>query len=283
LLAAPLVAALLAGCGSSTNSARPAVAQYVNRVNAIESQLAKPLQSVTKAGRQFASNQGKTVGSLTSLSGLADEQALLGALAQIKVLRSRLAAIDPPVAAVHLRKLLLALVDGETGMTRELASLVAFLPRFAATLSSLTPATNRLQAALAVTQPLGVGTAGVTAELAVKARALTAYEAALGTVLTQLGRLHPPPVSRPQYSTQVGTLRRMSAAAGKLAQALGAGNANVAPLLHAFDAAAAGNQTVAAQRAQDAAIRAYDARAARLDRLAQAVEVERARLSTTLK
>jgi hypothetical protein len=57
----------------------------------------------------------------------------------------------------------------------------------------------------------------------------------------------------------------------------------VAPLLQAFDSAAAGNQTLAAQRAQDAAIRAYDRRAKRLDTLAQDVEAERARLSTDLK
>jgi hypothetical protein len=278
-----VLALLLAGCGSKTSSQRPAVAQYIKRVNAIESKLAKPLQAVTKAGGQFASSQGKTAGSLTSLSGLAQEQALLGALGQIRAVRVQLAAIDPPPAAVHLRKLVLSLVDGEAGMTTELTRLVAFLPRFATTLSSLTPATNKLQKALSVTRPLGVGTAGVTAELAVKARALTAFRASLGSVLRRLGGLHPPPVSRPQYVTQVTTLRRMSSAAGKLASALATGSSNVAPLLRAFDAAAAGNQTIAAQRAQDAAIRAYDRRATRLDGLAQQVEAERSRLSLTLK
>jgi hypothetical protein len=282
-LAASVLAVLLAGCGGSNKSQRPAVALYVNRVNTIESRLAKPLQTVTKAGSQFASNQGKAVGSLTSLSGLAEEQALLHALAQIHALRGQLAAIAPPPAAAHLRMLLLSLVDGEAGMTTELGQLVAFLPRFAAALTSLTPATNKLQSALAVSKPLGVGTAGVTAELAVKARALTAYEARLGAVLRRLGRLHPPPVSRPQYRTQIGTLRRMSAAAGNLAHGLATGSSNVAPLLQAFDSAAAGNQTLAAQRAQDAAIRAYDRRAKRLDTLAQDVEAERARLSTDLK
>jgi hypothetical protein len=123
----------------------------------------------------------------------------------------------------------------------------------------------------------------VTAELAVKARALTAYKAELRKVLRRLTRLYPPPVSRPQYRTQIVTLRRMSAAAGNLAHALATSSSNVAPLLRAFDIAAAGNQTIAAQRAQDTAIRAYDRRASRLDKLAQDVEVERARLSTDLK
>lgn len=282
-LAVAALALLLAGCGSTNKSQRPAVVLYVDRVNAVESQLSKPLQAVSKAGSQFAANQGKAVGSLTSLSGLAQQQTLLQALARIRALRSQLASIGAPPAAGRLRALLLSLIDGEAGMTVELAHLVAFLPRFGAALATLTPATNTLQSALAVTQPLGVGTAGVTAELAAKARALRTYEAALRSVLRRLGNLHPPAVSRPQYMTQVRTLRRMSAAAGNLAQALLSGSTNVAPLLRAFDRAAAGNQSITAQRAQDSAIRAYDARATRLDKLAQQVEIERARLARNLK
>jgi hypothetical protein len=273
---------LAAGCGSAS-SKRPSVARYIREVNAIEKLLTAPLQSVTSTGKQFASSNGKSVGSLSSLSGLALEQSLLGALGRIRALRRRLAAIVPPPPAAHLRKLVVALVDGEAGMTNELAQLVAFLPRFSSTLTSLAPATSKLQSALAVTAPVGVGVAGVNAELAIKARALTRYEAALGNVVQKLVRLRPPPVSRPQFETQVGTLRRMSSSAGRLAQALAAGNSNVAPLLRAFDTAAQGNQSIASQRAQIAAIRAYDARAKRLDKLAVAVEVERARLANTLR
>jgi len=101
-------------------------------------------------------------------------------------------------------------------------------------------------------------------------------------VLSRLARLHPPPVSHPRYSTQVDTLKRMSASAGRLAAALATGNSNVAPLLQAFDTAAGGNQSIAAQRAQIAAIREYDAQAARIDSLARSVEAERARLAQNL-
>lgn len=282
-LAILAASAAVAGCGGSTYSSRPAVANYVKQVNAVESQLAKPLQAVTSAGSQFAASQGKAVGSLTSLSGLAQRQALTRALAQIKTLRAKLAAIPVPVPAAHLHKLVLQLVDSESGMTRELLQLVVFLPRFAKTLTTLAPATQTLRAALSVSQPLGTGVAGVDAELAVKGGALTHYQGQLGRVLDGLKRLHPPPVSRPQYHTQVVTLKRMSASAGRLAAALAAGNSNVAPLLQAFDTAAGGNQSVAAQRAQISAIRSYDARAARIDRLAQSVEVERARLSQNLR
>jgi hypothetical protein len=282
-LAIMSAAILIGGCGGSTSSSRPAVAHYIRQVNTIESQLTAPLKAVTSAGSQFASSQGKAVGSLTSLSGLAEQQELLQALDRISVLRGKLAAIDPPKPATRLRKLLLELIDHETGLTRELEQLVVFLPRFARTLTALAPATNALKSALAVSTPLGVGVAGVNAELAVKAQALTTYQAALGAVLRKLGRLRPPAVSRPQYTTQVQTLQQMSSAAGNLARALAGGSSNVAPLLAQFDKAAAGNQSVAAQRAQIAAIRAYDARAAGIDQLARAVEVERARLADTLR
>jgi hypothetical protein len=278
MLAVPL---LLAGCGS-THSSRPAVARYIKQVNAIEAQLAGPLGRVTKAGSQFASSGSRTGGTLGSLSGLAQQQSLLSAQVRIRSLARKLAAIAPPPGAAELRKLVLELSSGEAGMTHELTELVEFLPRFSSGLQSLTPATAKLRAALAVTQPLGSGAAGATAELAVKERALLLYQRELADVVRRLRRLVPPPVSRPQYVTEVGTLRRMSADAGRLARALTAGAPDVRSLLVAFDTAAEGTQTVAAQRAEIAAIRAYNARVSRLSLLAQKVEAERLKLANTL-
>jgi hypothetical protein len=280
IVAGLALAGLLAGCGGHSSSQRPALASYINQINQIEKQLQQPFQAVTNAGSRFASSNGAGKG---ARSAAAVERTLLGALRQIRTDSRRLAQIPPPPPAVHLHTLLLQLVHGEAGMTTELSRLVGFLPRFSSILSSLTPATAKLQAALRVTQPRGFGTAGVTAELAVKAKALHAYEEALFATVTRLRRLTPPALSKPQFVTQIKTLERMQSTAGKLGNALAGASPSVPRLLQAFDRAAAGNQTVAAQRAQIAAIKDYNARAARLDTLAKAVEEERLRLDRNLK
>jgi hypothetical protein len=280
MVAVLALAGLLAGCGGHSSSQRPALASYINQINQIEKQLQRPFQAVTTAGSRFASSNAAGTG---PKGAAAVEQTLLGALRQIRADGRRLAQIPPPAPAVHLRTLLLQLVHGEAGMTTELSRLVTFLPRFSTILSSLTPATAKLQAALRVTQPLGSGTAGVTAELAVKAKALHTFEEALFAAIKRLRRLTPPALSKPQFVTQIKTLERMQSTAGKLANALAASSRNVPTLLQAFDRAAAGNQTLSAQHAQIAAIKAYDANAVRLDALAKAVEEERLRLDRNLK
>jgi hypothetical protein len=277
-----VIGLLIPGCGHATTQ-RTVVAGYIKQVDAIEAALNRPLQAVTQAGSQFVSERRAGSSTPANLLTLAHERALEQALREIKGLQRRLAAIVPPPPARHLRVLLLRLIAAEAGMTREVAKLVAFLPSFQDALRPLGPATNQLQAALAKTQALGYGTAGVAASLSVKAAALTHYKALLGAVVAQLQHLHPPAVSTPQYTTQVATLQHMSTSAGTLANALGQGQSNVTSLLLDFNHAVAGNQTLAAQRAQIAAVRAYDARARSLDTLAQAIQVERARLANTLR
>jgi hypothetical protein len=278
--AAAAIAVALAGCGGHASTQRPALASYVDQVNHVEKQLAKPFQAVTNAGSTFAKTNGTGAG---HLSPKVQEQKLLRAMHRIRTLRLHLAQIPAPGPALHLRKLLLRLVSGEQSMTVQLSKLVAFLPQFSKILTSLAPATTKLQNALKVTTPLGFGTAGVQAELAVKAKALHAYEEVLYQTIVRLRKLDPPALSRPQLVTQVKTLERMQSTAGKLADALVSGSSNIRPLLQAFDRAAAGTRSVAAQRAQIAAIKAYDARAAKLDQLAKAVELERTRLDRNLK
>jgi hypothetical protein len=274
------VAFAISGCGGHSTSQRPGVASYIDQVNKIEKQLVKPFQAVTKAGSQFASTKGTGAG---HLSPAVQERALNRAHHQIELYRVRLAKIPVPTPALRLRTLLLRLINGESGMTTELSKLVAFLPQFSQVLQSLSPATAKLQTALRVTKPLGFGVAGVDAELDVKARALHTYELELFHTVKRLRRLDPPALSRPQFVAQVKTLERMQSSAGKLSDALAAHTSNIGALLKAFDQAAAGNQSLATQRAEIAAIKAYDRRAAHLDQLAKAVELERTRLDRKLK
>ncbi len=278
-LIALILGVLLAGCGQH-QSPRAAVAAYLKKVNKIEARMAKPLSRVTTTGTQFSQEQ-RSGGSLTGLLPVFQRQALLGAWSQIEVLRARLAGLKTPAPAVHLRSLLLEVIDGEAKLTRELAQLVVFLPRYNNDLRPLGPATRRLEAALS--RQTAVGSAAVTAVYASKSAALRQFQSALNAVLAKLRRLQPPPVSKPDYAGQVRALKGMSATAGQLAVALQGGPAgSVQPLLAKFDRAATSNQTIAAQKARIAAVRAYDGESTRLAKLAQAAELERLRLANGL-
>jgi len=281
-VAAVLVAMLAAGCGGQSSSQRPAVAGYVKQVNTIESALVKPLGAVTGAASQFSSEQRPSENAIVRTFSLSPEQTLEQAWTRILALRARLAAIRTPPAAEQLRTLLLELIGGQAAMTHEVSELVAFLPQYNAALASLGPAIRRLE--LALSRQSAYGAAAVQAVYLLKAAALRRFQGETGAVLHELRRLRPPAVSQPGYAAQLASLRGMNASAGRLAAVLASGTlSNVQTLLVQFDRAAARSSTVAVQRAEIVAVRAYDSRSAALDNLSQKVALERLRLSNTLQ
>jgi hypothetical protein len=289
-LALILLASLAGGCGQQQSSQRPAVADYIKQVNTIEAALATPLASVTSAGNAFSEEQRSAGADVSSHGrrstgiltlGPSPEQTLQKAWIEIRALRTRLAAITTPPAAGRLRALLLELIDGQTAMTRQIAELVAFLPHYTATLASLGPATKRLETAL--NQRTAYGAAAVSAVFASKAAALRQFQATTAAMVMQLRRLQPPAVSQPGYNAQVKALQGMGTSAGRLAEALASGaTSNVGPVLAQFDRALASTNTIAVQKAEIAAARAYDSRVSALDVLSQKVALERLRLSDAL-
>jgi hypothetical protein len=289
-VAVTLLALLAGGCGQQQSSQRPAVAGYVKRVNTIEAALTAPLASVTSAGNAFSqeqrfaadvSSQGQRSAGILSL-GPSPEQTLQKALIEILAVRTRLTATETPPVAERLRALLLELIDGQAAMTRQIAELVAFLPRYTAALRPLGPATKRLETVLS--QRTAYGSAAVSAVFASKAAALRQFQAATNAMLAQLRRLRPPAVSQPGYRAQVSALQGMGTSAGRLAAALASGTtSNVGPVLAGFDRAAASTNSVAVQKAEIAAARAYDSRVEALDVLSQKVALERLRLSNDLR
>ena len=85
------------------------------------------------------------------------------------------------------------------------------------------------------------------------------------------------------YSAQVRSLKGTSLNAEKLADAIQAGQtAGVSSILAAFDRAAVSNQTLGAQRAEIAAVRAYDTQTEKVNELAAQAEVARQRLAASL-
>jgi hypothetical protein len=177
--------------------------------------------------------------------------------------------------------MLLALISGQARMTRQLALLVGFLPRFDATLARLGPATQTLNAALTKRAPRT--RKGLAAGNALKVAALRRFQAEMGVVVRELRTLTPPAASAPGYRAQLTTLEGMSAAAGRIADALAAGAlSHLRPLLIAYDRAATHSQTRAVQEAQIAAVRAYDKQATSFQTLKSRVQGELQRVEARL-
>ena len=281
LTAIVLAAGLLAaGCGHSSGP-RAALAGYITHVDEIESALRAPLRAVTRAGDEFAREQRAASSTPKRTVERGREQALLKDAKQIASLRARLAAVTPPPPAAHLRSLLLELTDAQLKLTREVAGMVVYLPQVSVTLSALGPAMRRLVPALAPSHASGA--TAVRRAYEAKAVALRSFAASLDRILAQLRSLRPPTVSRPGYLAQLSALQGMSTNAERLAKALSSGHAeDVAQILLAFDRASTASQSAGAQRAQIAAVRAYDAQVRALDRISGSIEVERSRLANTV-
>jgi hypothetical protein len=276
ILAAVAAALLAAGCGSSNpHSARPGVAAYVSRVNALEKRLASPLKAVTVAGSKLPAS--------TTTVNHVEIDSLRHADNRMITLRDRLAAIPVPSSAKRLRILVLLLAGGEIDMTNELSELFSFLPQYTVALKQLAPATTQLRSALAGKGGASSSSSAAGRILDAKARALTRYETELDSLSRMLERLSPPPVARPQYETEVNALSSMETSAGALAHALVSASSDIPARLATFDRAAGATDTVPAQRAEIAAVKAYDARIAKLNELAAQVASQRLALEQSLR
>jgi len=254
------VVVLAAGCGGGQRSS---VARYIKQVNAIELGLRGPLAQVASVNRQVLGH--------TDLAKLTPK--LARSERTIATLRTRLAALTPPPAAVVLQRRLLTLVDAEAGLAHEVHQLAVFLPRYQTALRGLDPASARFRRSLG-----GAKTAGAEAQV------LDRYRSDLSGPLARLRRLDPPPVLRPSYAAQVATLTRVSATAGALAQALREKRtAEARSLIQQLGAASVTGGSLAAQQAQISAVRSYDGRVRGINDLAARVRAEFARLQSTLR
>jgi hypothetical protein len=280
VLAAVILVLTGAGCGGQTRAdPRSHVAAYLTQVNRTERALGRPLSDVSHVAARLAAPAHSGSGVRTSA---ADVSLLRGDLGQIRALGYRLAAIRAPSAAARLRTMLVTLVARQASLTRQTAELATFLPRFNEALTPLAAASRRLERALLVNQAYGA--AAVQAVYAEKAAALRRFHAKLQDVLARLARLHPPPVSASNYRVQKVSLKGMSVSASRLATALETGDPTaVAPLLAAFDRAAAIPQSKRVFRAQVAAAKNYDREVAGLRVLAAQAVDERLRLQQTLR
>lgn len=291
--AAAVAAAVLVttgGRGSTGSPERKAVAAYVEQVNALQNRMHAPLARVMLAYASFGRNGAARRPSATQLGAAA---------AALTRLDRRLAALTYPPEAAKLRSRLVVLVRREAAITNEVRLLARFAPRYVATLTKMQAARAALNAKLGkiavptphvlrgtkkqVLRAQRVFAAKAQRAAVAQAAAIDEYDRSVAQALARLSRLHPPPALAPEYRAQVAALHQVAAVGAILAARLrSTERSDVAVLGTRFARASRTAGTVAVQRAQVAAIRAYNRRARAVGSAAGAVEDELARLRRDL-
>ena len=269
-VAAVAVAAVVAvsGRGGGESPEHKAVAGYIENAGVIEQRLRAPLSRTMSAYRTFAS---------TRSASPAVQRRLVAAEETLRTLERRLERLAAPVPARRLRTLLLELVAAEVATAHEVGRLAVFTPRYSAALQDSSRASARLSEALrAITPPKPHQIKGTKARVAkaqaafttasseaaaAQADAINAYGASIAAVQRRLRALDPPEVLQPAYRAQLDMLRASRAAGAALARELRKSDrSRVAVLGRRFTMAARTAGSVDAQKAQIAAVQAYNRR-----------------------
>ena len=272
--------------GRSSSPKHKAVAAYITDVDQIQQQMRAQLTNTVKAYREFAS--GGTLAK-TLVPQLTQAESTL------RKLQRRSVALPAPGTARHLRVLLIRLTGSEVSTAHEVRQLAAFAPGYSALLKQAKTAGVDLSRALAAVKPPQThkirGTkkqvqkaqakfaAAAAAAAAQQADAVDAYDSRIARVQRGLRKLDPPPVMIPAYRTQVQTLEASRTAGSALAQELRKKNrSRVAVFGRKFTLAARIAGSVSAQKAQIAAIKAYNHRVRAIGTLQGDIQQELARL-----
>ena len=266
--ASAVAAAVIVSLPHHESPKRKAVSGYITSIDAIEQQMAYSLGRASSAYSAFTSAHSSSAATAGKLARAERTLALLGA---------RIAVLDAPVQASRLRSLVLRVVREETGVTREMHALVVFEPPFNAALKKLRVAAQALSKNLAavhapvphaihgtakqIAQAKAQFNAEASAAAAAQADAVVAYDSVAAGVARTLERLTPPAVLAPSYTAQLAALRATTQAGGRLATELrNTKRTKVAELSRAFALATRRSQSLTAQRAEIAAVKAYDRR-----------------------
>jgi hypothetical protein len=239
-------------------SPRTGVAAYITRVNTLSVTFANDYRSIETAYRTFA---------LAPKKPAAQETRLRKASAQLTVLRKRMQELPAPPKAQVLKRRLIAFFRQQEAVSRELIGVSTYVPRLAAAEKLLTPAGEKMRAALKQ--------GGSAKE---QAAALGVYVASLDRAADAVAAIKPPPLFRTSHAEQVQRLRRTASLTRRLAAALAANDR--AALQRAVSELGAGSSSSTA--AARTAIISYNARVTKIKDLAASVERERRRLNDSL-
>ena len=281
--------AVVAGVGSlwhHRSSSRSATDTYIRSIDQVEQQMRLPLTHVLTAYRNFST--------LAATPG--GRRRLAEATRTLGILKRRVALLDAPPAAAKLQQLLLQLVEQERLVAREVDQLAGFLPRFERLLRQARVAQTTLSHQLArITVPAPHAVRGNPAAIAKaradfasaenraelrRAAAIEAYDRSIARVGTRLRELRPPPVMAPAYRTQLQALVATHVAGVALASELHSTDRSRVPVLsRRLGVAARIAWSVGAQRAEVAAIKAYNRRVRAVGGLQGRVQLEVSRLA----
>ena len=287
-VAVALAVTLVLGSGrlwGKKSTADSPVAAYIKSVDAVQQHMRLPLTQLLTAYRNFASITSKP----------SEQTKLVAAVRTLRTLETRLSALPAPPAAAKLRRLLTKLVRAEAGVAAEIAQLGRFMPRFRSTIAATTIANRQLARALAGAKlPKSHTVRGTRKQIAAakaaykaaankvanaQADAVDAYDQVLGRAVRALRALQPPPVMAPAYRTQIKTFEATERAGAALANELrGPHRAAVPVLSRKFTVASRLALAVSAQKAEIAAVKAYNARVRGLGNVNGAVQQETSRL-----
>jgi hypothetical protein len=277
---------------SSESAQHRAVARYVTEVDAVQQDMTLELARVRDAYRGL--------GLASTGRGANGKRELERAEQTMRLLQQRLAGVAAPPVASKLRRLLLQLAAADVRIAHEVNQLALFMPQFAAAGAAGRAAAVRLTKDLGALKPPAGGAVRGTAQQVAAARAayeaasaaaaaaqadaVDGYDRALGRVLDDLRRLDPPPVLAPAYRAQVATYEMTRAAGGALSRELRGPDRSRVPLLNRrFIQATRHAASDAAQKAEIAAVKAYDARIKGTRTLQVAIRTELLRLQSTVR
>jgi hypothetical protein len=190
-------------------------------------------------------------------------------------------------------------VGSEAEVTTEVASLAHFLPPFEVVLQELHASDVTFSKQLGAVHPptphalkgskqeiakaQAAFAAASTQAAAAQAGVVEAYDARLTRAVSRLRGLDPPPAFTPTFHSQIQSLRATAAAGAHLVAELRKPQRPDVPKLSlAFTKASRESRSLSAQRAEIAAIKAYNARVKAIGTLANAVHSELLRLQQTL-
>jgi hypothetical protein len=271
---------------SSASPRHRAVAGYIKAVDQIQQQMQAQLTDTVSAYHLFASG---SVPAKTLAPQLAQAELTL------RRLQRRIVALPAPAIAMHLRVLLIRLTGAEVSTAHEVGQLAIFSPRYAVILRRVktaglelsrafaavkTPQAHKLHGTKAqVKQAQAKFAAAAAVAAAQQADAVDAYGAKVARVQRDLRKLDPPPVLSPAYRSQAQALEASLSAGSALARELRKPNrSRVALFGRRFALAARIAGGVGAQKAQIAAVKAYNHRVRGIGTLQGDIKRELARL-----
>jgi hypothetical protein len=258
LLAVALVAA---GCGKSEKSKRhDAVDAYFGQLNAVRTHYAPAFAHANTALQRYA-------------HGPVDERTLRDLRAAARTLDAaerRVRGIAAPPDALPVRRAVVHLYELEAALAHEVVNTAAFSPLAAKAIAPLKPAT------LEFNQHVRTDRSG-----SAQASALATYAAKLLLTAKRLQALAPPPVLVPWRNEQRSRLRSTAATCARLAEALRAHDA-VATRALTRRLRAQLSQRLGVTTAQQAAVRAFNARLNEVVAASRAVDKQRSAVEQKL-